>query len=87
MKGDPASNEYTAFRLKEICEDNLACEREETIEKLIGEIANLKSILDKYDKDHLISKSAIEKAEKILGISSILTGVGERTAKMSDKLE
>ena len=64
MREDPASNAFAGQRIYEICEDNLAIEREETIERLMDEVTNLSSGIVRLEKEVNMLKGALLKAEE-----------------------
>ena len=49
MKEDSASNLFSSERIKEITEDNFAIEREETIGRLVKEIAEVSAEKEKLE--------------------------------------
>jgi chromosome segregation ATPase len=49
MRNDPASGAFASQRMKEICHDQMALEREETIERLTDEVAFSQSQLKKLE--------------------------------------
>lgn len=63
MREDPTSNIFIAQRMREICEDNLSKEREETIDKLMTEVMNAQAELRKYEKEFVIVQQALRTTE------------------------
>jgi SMC interacting uncharacterized protein involved in chromosome segregation len=51
MQDDPTTNSFIGPRMKEICEDGLAREREETIERLIEDVSEAESKSRKVERE------------------------------------
>ena len=60
MRSDPASSAFVSHRMKEICEDRLASEREQTINQLTEELALLQLEFGKSEKEIKSLKENLE---------------------------
>ena len=60
MRSDPTSSIFVSDRMREICQDHLALEREETIDRLTEEVAFSQMELKKIEKDMKDFKKNIE---------------------------
>lgn len=66
MRSDPASSAFVSQRMKEICEDHLALEREETIDRLTEDVSLAQMESKKLEKDIRDLKSALESVHETL---------------------
>jgi chromosome segregation ATPase len=66
MRDDPTTNSFIGQRMKEICEDGLAREREETIERLIEEVSEAESRSRKVERELTAVVSQLELCKESL---------------------
>ena len=95
MRNDPASGAYISQRMKEICHDHQALEREETIERLTEEVAFSQTELKKLDSELKELKHNLEltqegfhsERQKILTLESENKNLRSRLASFGKEVE
>lgn len=69
MQGDPASAQFVKARLKELALDKVGREREETIDRLIKELAGMQVQKQRLERDYAQSQSLLSSVESQLHLS------------------
>ena len=85
MREDPASNAFAPQRVLEICEDNLALEREEAIERLMAEATHAQTQAKQLERDCGILRAALLAAEEKLSTERVRLNE-THTFEMKNKL-
>ena len=87
MRSDPASGMFISHRMKEICEDHLSIEREETIDRLTEEVGFTQMELKKAEKENRDLRHNLELTQETFnGERTRMQGLEQENKSLRSKL-